>query len=262
MRRLRPLIWFALALICGFGLLVSMPNSRFVLRAVVRNEEFYEDRPLGYWAHQLKDRDPARRVEAIKALNAMGEKSKGAVPELTEALNDPDDYIRLTAALALSKIGPDAVGAVDALAKALSDSHPQVRMNSAMALTRIGPGSRAAVPQMIAAMKRDENREVVRPFYHCVRQQLANALGVVGPEAATAVPVLIDALTDPDNGVRFKAVDALRKIGPAARPACDQIRKCWKNERETKDVREAAQKALETLAPDDPELMSALKNAH
>src|SRR5262249_31177215 len=119
MRRLRVVIWFALAVLIGLALLMVFPRSRFTLLAVVRNQDFQNDRPEGYWAHQLKDEDAERRLEAVRTLNSMGERAKVSVPELAAALRDSDDTVRLLAALALSKMGPQAVGAVDALAKAL-----------------------------------------------------------------------------------------------------------------------------------------------
>src|SRR5262249_44153078 len=73
MRRLRLLIWFTLAVVIGLALLMVFPRSRYTLLAVVRNQEFQNDRPVGYWAYQLKDKDPQRREEAVRTLNSMGD---------------------------------------------------------------------------------------------------------------------------------------------------------------------------------------------
>jgi HEAT repeat protein len=254
MRRLRLPICVALALATGLALLMAFPRSRFTLLAVVRNQEFQNDRPVGYWAYQLKDQDPQRREEAVRTLNSMGEKAKDSVPELIEALHDSEDIVRILAALALSKIGPDASEAVEALGKALSDPHPQVRMNSALALTKIGPAASPAIPQLIAAMQEPENRDIVRPFLHSVRQQAAMALANFGAASRDAIPALIDALTDSLYGTRFKAAYALGQIGPPATAAREPLLLALHDRNAM--VAEEAGKALKRICPNDPEVVN------
>jgi HEAT repeat protein len=252
MRRLRIFMWIGWALLFGFGLLMILPQSRFAILAVVRQEDFYEGHPMGYWATKTKDQDPKQREEAIRALNSMGENAKDALPELIDAMSDSEDLVRILAALAISKIGPDAAPAVGVLAKGLKDNHPQVRINSALALTRIGPGASSAVPDLLEAMNRPENATIVRPFYHSVRQQVTAAFGHIGPGASAAIPALTAALTDPDYGVRAKAAQSLGNIGTSTAPICDELKKCVKDENPM--VRAEATAALKKLLPNDPEV--------
>jgi hypothetical protein len=257
MRRIRLFLCFGVTLL--MAVIVAMvvlaaffPDAWYSVKGVLLNQEFRDNHPEGYWAHQLKDKDPQHREEAVRELNSMGDQAKGSVAELASALSDPEDIVRILAALSLSKIGPDASEAVGALGKALSDRHPQVRMNSALALTKIGAGAAPALPQLIAALQATENQQVVRPFYHSVRQQVAMALANFGPGAHDAVPALIDALSDSLFGTRHKAAYALGQIGPGAVAARDPLLAALRDD--NKDVRDEAGRALKLICPTDPEV--------
>lgn len=245
MRRLR---WLAIAvlIVCAIGaVLFAFPASRYLVLAMVRGESFHENRPVGFWAYQLKSDNAEVRLEAVRALGQMGPGSRRAVPDLAAALKDPNDTVRLNAALALYKVGPEAVEALDELIDALKDPHPQVRMNSALALTQLGPACAPFIPSMLDAYQNDENGSHVAPFHHSVRQQLGRALGRIGPPAKSAVPVLTASLSDGDAGVRATAAFALGRIGPDAASAIPSLELCLNDDEQV--VRDSAKTALTLL---------------
>jgi HEAT repeat protein len=250
MKRLRW-VGISLAIVAMIvGTLLVFPTSRYLLLAYVRNEPLHDDRPMSYWAYQLRSDDPAKRHEAVVALGQMGADARDAVPSLAAALRDSDDKVRLNVALTLYKIGPDAVPAVPQLGNALLDDHPQVRMNSALALTRMGAAAEPALPQILVAYQNPENVPHARPFNHSVKQQLARLLGRIGPPSREAVPALIASLTETDSGIRANAAFALGRIGPEAALAIPALELCLNDENEA--VRENAQTALNSLRPPAP----------
>src|SRR5262245_13504248 len=72
------------------------------------NEPSYQDQPMSTWLAKLKDKNPAARQEAAKALGVIG---PPAIPALVELLKDADSDIRIAAADALAHSGSDARGA-------------------------------------------------------------------------------------------------------------------------------------------------------
>ena len=96
---------------------------------------------------------------------------------------------------------------VPSLVKILKqDKDPNMRYYAAESLGHFGPGGRSAVPDLIAALK-DENQTV--------RMGVAYALGEIG--SADAVPALQEATKDPENDVRVAAQTALRQIQQKAK---------------------------------------------
>ena len=169
----------------------------------------------------LRDRDEFVRREAAYALGLT--RGTAALDALAAAVEtDKQPAVRGAAAVALGQIG-DA-RAVPALTGALSRRLPApgffnrlrrrrveedefVRRAAAVSLGQIG--SRLAVPALVQTLS-DERAP------GDVRREAARALGLTGDPAA--VPALRRVLADKDPYLSRIALDALRRIEPAAPP--------------------------------------------
>jgi HEAT repeat protein len=93
----------------------------------------------GEWVAQLRSRDSADRLHAVKALAGRSGEAAAVVPALGEALRDEDAFVRRDAAEALTSFGAAARPAVPALLAATQDRNAGVRKAAAKALGRIDP---------------------------------------------------------------------------------------------------------------------------
>ena len=178
-----------------------------VLGGCGKPEVVYQGRPLSSWVAQLKEKDPAVRQDAVRALGVIGAE---AVPRLAEALADDNRDARTAAADALGSMGPDAKAAVPALNAALHDADSGVRRHAAFALGIIDPQDRSVVPALVESLK-DGDLEV--------RRLAAVALGRLGREAKAAVPALNEAMkVEADEWYRRILRDALEKINEEVTP--------------------------------------------
>jgi HEAT repeat protein len=98
---------------------------------------------------QLKSKDAAQRLHAVKALGERTAEAPRTVPALALALKDENAFVRRDAAAALGRIGPEAHGAVADLVAAGRDRNGKVRRAAADALQRIDPTAlaRASTPR-------------------------------------------------------------------------------------------------------------------
>jgi HEAT repeat protein len=95
------------------------------------------------WIAQLRDRDAARRLHAVKALGERAAEAPRTVPALAAALKDENAFVRRDAALALGRLGPQARPAVSDLVAAGRDRDGIVRRAAAAALQKIDPDATA-----------------------------------------------------------------------------------------------------------------------
>ena len=156
----------------------------------------------------LADQNAEARNEVLFALGAIGPDAAEAVPAVAERLGDPDDKVRYAACMALGKIGPVAGAAKARFASNLASEDAFLAMASAWALASIDPQS--------------------------------------ADVAAKAVPVLVDRLQAADAMTRLHAVEALRKFGPLAVAAADELKKAVEDANE--DVRTVAAETLEAIS--------------
>jgi hypothetical protein len=91
------------------------------------------------------------------------------------------------------------------------------------------------------------------------REAAAEGLGLIGGEAALAVPVLHEALDDPERWVRLRSIEALGRIGPAARPAQAKLLACVAGE--GGEARVFAATALTAIGPEPDLALPVLKRA-
>jgi HEAT repeat protein/lysophospholipase L1-like esterase len=202
---------------------------------------------LGPFVSALQSTDPEQRAAAARSLAALGEAAAPAVPALVTALRDRDARVRTASAWALGDVGSAAAAAMPALLPLLREDNAFLRAGAAFALGRIGPAAQSVVPVLIARFDDADGRVRVRardaletigvgdesltPLARHVgeadcpgRGLAAEALGRLGQTARAAMPELMAAASDPRPDVRWRAVWALGRIGPAAAPAVSLLR--------------------------------------
>ena len=91
------------------------------------------------WVDQLKSKESAQRLHAVKALGERSREAAVVTPALALALRDEDAFVRRDAAHALGKIGPEARATTPSVVAALRDRNPGVRKAAANALKQIDP---------------------------------------------------------------------------------------------------------------------------
>jgi HEAT repeat protein len=176
---------------------------------------------FGVLVENLDSRSKDIRLGAIEALGDSGDPR--AVTSLTPLLQDPDNEIRWETALALGML--DDKGVIPSLKAALRDRDRFVREGAALSLERLSwspenlleggyylsarqewealshCGTLAVLPLDISSRDRDPE----------IRMNAARTLGVLGVEEG--IPILYRLLRDPDDRVRWEAVQAAPKAG-------------------------------------------------
>ncbi len=187
----------------------------------------------------LGDPDPHVRSVAIAAIPKAGVPAEEVVPKLKELLRSEHSVV---AARAISEFKAAAASALPELVAAMHDEKlpTEARWNAARTIGKIGPNAVSAVPDLIDEMDDPEDT---------IREHAAEAIGDIGPVAAElGVPALRKVLTDRYLKVRRDAVRSLGYIGADARPAAEDMLPLLKDPEAI--VREAAEKALKTVAPE------------
>jgi HEAT repeat protein/lysophospholipase L1-like esterase len=184
----------------------------------------------------LDDPLPEVRWAAANALDARGIHGAADVPWLARALRHSDPYVRGFAAWTLGVAGPAAGDAAPALQDALRDPEPGVR---ALAVRALGNLGRSDAP-VVAALA-----DVVAHGSGEGRWRALRALAKLGPSAAPAVGVMAQALADPDEKVRRESALALDRVGPPASAAVPALVAAQRDA--VPEVRDAATQALRTI---------------
>jgi HEAT repeat protein len=174
------------------------------VRAAEPDGPTHRGQPVRPWERQLADKEAPVRLQAVRALGALGFQDPAAIVPLGRALGDAEELVRAEAARVLGWLGPRAAEALRPLVRALREEG-KVGAEAQGALARLGA---PAVPAL-RALLRDPDVPV----------RLA-ALGVLrrmGPAADAAVPDLIDCLDDEETAL--DALVALAWMGERAVPA-------------------------------------------
>ncbi len=109
---------------------------------------------------RLADPVPAVRLWAVYALRGLGPDSRAALKEFVRLLReDPESTVRVEAARALAALGDLAAGAVDAVVAALADPDLEVRLWALFTLGEIGAANDSVRAVLEKAAKSDEPRE-------------------------------------------------------------------------------------------------------
>jgi HEAT repeat protein len=245
-----------------------------VLRALGLVREDGAVRPL---LEILSDPSPEYRLQAVKSLGSIGDSA--AAPGLVKALGDSDLEVRESAARALGTCGSSSD--IEALKPLLKDGNRLLRM---AAISSIGQlGSAAELPLLREQMKDSDpsyKRVVVKAigalkgadidvslgqwltdsdFY--LRGFSAEALAQRAPKKALEAG-LIKLLSDPNLGVRIRAIEALaawksRAAVPGLLKAlrADQPDLRWKSAQALGAIGDpSAADALTYVASHDPEV--------
>ena len=200
------------------------PQSFYRIQAAQALAQFSGDNKdaIDALAAMLRDPMPTARHQAAQALAQMGpEGQKLALPTLLAMVNDPLQFARTQALQALAKMrGPAAKDAVAAIASRLDDPDRTLRPQALQALAQMGYEARSAIPTLAAHLKNDD------PAYGPPGRFLGDPYGspahVLGQLGPGAVLPLVDAMKTTKGPALRELIDALGRIGPAARQGSRQ----------------------------------------
>lgn len=214
-----------------------------------------------------EDRPVTERLAPLEALSQIGTAHPDVVPTLIEVLSyRPRAAARVSeraaaefrelAADAIAYLGPPAGAAVPALIRATRDDVERVRRKAVSALGSMGQTAEIAIPAVVELMVFDESP--------AVRDAAATALAGIGP---AALPVLQHLLNDEDPEVRWRAADAVGKLGADARGAAPALRQLLRDDNSnvrmhavealwetTRDARQVVPTLVEGLQSEDRQI--------
>ena len=150
---------------------------------------------------------------AAEALGHIGVEARSATGSLIAAMDDVDLHVRAVAASTLPAVDAPAEQAVPALIE-LIQREPAVMPIDA--LSEYGPEAKAAVPTLVRLAGEDELNSEIR--WNAVR-----TLGKIGAEAVEAIPALVEQLQNSIPSIREHAAEALGDIGPAAQAEAEAL---------------------------------------
>jgi HEAT repeat protein len=218
-----------------------------------------KDGPTIDWKEVLKELRDARNVESrIKGAKEI-EQAFSRFHDVVSSLSlmvtsDPDPRARRQAAIALQAIGPSSARAVPNLVRALKrENDDGVRIQIISAIAASAPFSASAAPpskeaiQLLISAVSDDNLDI--------RKRAIAGLGAFGPFAHAAVPALLRAMWDPDPGIPKKAAStsecayhALRSIDPNAKVAFAAV--VGMRRRDPAELRKLAPEEMKERFPD------------
>ena len=196
----------------------------FLLRALEEIGDAAAPPPQQSWIDSSKDfprkidrlirsRDPGGGRRLAQALGEIRQDAERAVPALSRLLDSRDSYLRRVATRALGSFGPAAAVAVPALVEGLECA--EHRNHELFHSDALDPGTvwtlaRIGLPA-IPHLKRALKHRDER-----VRRGAASALGYMGPRARAALPELRRCLEDVEVPVRAIAALAIHRIDARA----------------------------------------------
>lgn len=157
------------------------------------------------------------RRGAAYAIGSMGSDGAAAVPALVKRLEQGDDAIAKIAISSLRFVGPSAAKAMPFLMRRLDSEDADKRKQTIALLTALGPAASQSKDKLLRELTNGE------AGYRVV---VVKALAAVVPRGGSdVVASLTMALDDEEVRVVELAMQALGRIGPAAKPATEKIRK-------------------------------------
>jgi HEAT repeat protein len=191
------------------------------------------------WLTEYRDQmllgEPEQKLRAAQAWEFLGSLAREAVPELNQATVDTDADLRYRAVRALGAVKPSDADPIDAIRRCLTDRDGRVRIAAGCALARLQvEESDIVLPAILAALQSNDDD---------VRELGVRAAVTLRHDAAPAVDP-IAALADHWK-FSAAAIEALRLIGPAARPALTRLQHHPKQ-----SIRRSATIALSQISPD------------
>lgn len=225
------------------------PQSRYwaaIALAEIGAEAAAAVEPLARLAEQGEVHE---RLQAILALAAIGEPAVSATPALVAALQSPDKSLRFPAAFALGKVRAAEADAV--LEKLAADDDQVLAATAAWARAQIHRGEKAFADEALARLSQSLTSgnaavregavaglsDIAGQLDDGQRTQLASTFTrlvadadpEVGRAAGAALIRMGSACIDTlrgkldDPAVRTHVLEILAGIGPAARPALDEL---------------------------------------
>ncbi len=225
------------------------PKSRFWAEVVLAEIGAKAAPAVEVLAKIAAEGEVEERVQAILTLARIGEPAAGAAPQLIAALESPDESLKYVAAYALGRLRAQAGDAL--LEQAAASDDPFLATIASWARARIHPDDAALRSEAVARLEvelADESPALRKAavdglsgladaFDGPQRKKLAGQLTgllvdpvpAVGLAAGGALIRLggdaVDALRDAlaTREVRSDAMEILAELGPAARPALDEM---------------------------------------
>jgi HEAT repeat protein len=160
-----------------------------------------------------------QRWQCLRLLVQLGVDARPAAASVARLMrdeNDPD--IRRDAARTLAYL--DASSAIPALKKALDDETALVRLAAAESLIELGEAADVILPVLTKTLKSPRSEE---------QHEAARLLARLGPEAAPALLELHAALGEAETYATVRIIEALGRIGPAAKELVPIIKEKVKN---------------------------------
>jgi hypothetical protein len=208
---------------CLEALPALAPNAAEQVRGAIRRSGL-----AGREVALLRHRSAARRLQGCRFAGRMGD--TGAVPLLVESLRDRDPAVRRQAIRALGELR--AVEAVGDIAEAIEAMGEWSNLLLVMALIRMGPESASRIgallgvsksPAMTKALLQVTSRLGVAPNPAMIRTLVAHpdpevrveavrVLGAIVPDGETT-SVCLAAMDDPEWPVRALAAWSLGRVG-------------------------------------------------
>ncbi len=215
----------------------------------------------------LKDKEPAVRIKAIRALARLGPE---AVAPLVAAIDDEDPQVGQSAAYALRFFKADPKVALATLQPHLKAKSPAVRRGVSAALPRCGALAapallgalrdddatvrrQAALSLQVVAAKSEDARKEARPGLEKALEDGAPAVRLAAVQALArcgrdAVPALLAATRDADAKVRANALAGVALVKPEPKSALATVAKLAKEDPD-ESVRQSAVRTLAALGP-------------
>jgi HEAT repeat protein len=197
----------------------------------------------------LDAKDRKTRHGAAVALREMAQFTgipEIAIERLERCLDDPDEDTCRIAADAMSWVRPASTRAVTILVKAREEGRPDKALLAE--LERMGPHNEAA-RKLLLELLGDKHAETA--------QEAHRILADLELPADQALPVWMKALAHADSNVRQRAIQALRKFGPAAKSAKSKLHERFAAEKDY-SCKGGILGALTAIDPDDPMLVPLL----
>jgi len=198
-----------------------------------------------------QDPDGRVRLAVCHMLGMIGRGAKDVAPQLVEVMKESkDEKMRQTAAGSLWRVvGPDSKNIVPGLLqiyKNEKDESRGIKSNLLISMAIIGDKEEILIPLLVRVLQDPKNLKL--------RATGAAGLGYFGPKSKEAVPALIAALdvsAFKDAGEAFltqsSVLEALGKIGPAAKAAIPAVRKIALDPGINLSIRLAAEKTFELI---------------
>jgi hypothetical protein len=134
---------------------------------------------------------------------------ENAIPGLIQALDDPDEAMRTMSAILIGHMAPASSNAIPSLIKALDKPGTNLLLlvTTADALGKFGSAASNASPKLKVLLN--------NPNFD-IRTEAAVVLWQIDADATTVLPVFLAMLPRLDGVMRWRIIEALGQMGPAA----------------------------------------------